>query len=167
LPRVFFGGRERNRRSEVLRMILSRAGRFVVSTSSRRAFVSGACILYVSPDRHARSTPRTTPPSFPAAASPALRQQAAVSDANKDAKPIGPDNYEIAPTVIPWREYKNKYYEDRGFPLASKDHVVRFSSRSSVWCRPRHRFFCRRLFSSIGMDGFTCTFQQPWRQSKS
>lgn len=77
-------------------MILSRAGRFVVSTSSRRAFVS---------------------------ASPALRQQAAASDANKDAKPIGPDNYEIAPTVIPWREYKNKYYEDRGFPLASKDHV--------------------------------------------
>ena len=74
-----------------------------------------------SPARHAPST-----------GSVALREAA---DKPAAAKPIGPDNFEISPSHT--SEWKNKYYTDRGFKVASKDHVVRWAVRSGMPARQR------------------------------
>jgi hypothetical protein len=41
--------------------------------------------------------------------------------------PVGPDNFEIAPTVIPWKNYKNEHYEKRGYKVADKSWTVSIS----------------------------------------
>jgi len=59
--------------------------------------------------------------SFAAATRP-LRQAAdkATPAAGGVAAP-GPDNFQIAPTIIPWKAYKNEFYEKRGYTVAPKD----------------------------------------------
>ena len=37
---------------------------------------------------------------------------------------VDPSNPEISPSVIPWKQYKNEYYEKRGYTVAGKDWKV-------------------------------------------
>ena len=73
------------------------------------------------PPRLARRPSATAaPPPTPTAASrPALSADAA---APKEVKyNVDATNFEIAPTTTPWKQYKNEYYEKRGFKVAPKD----------------------------------------------
>ena len=50
---------------------------------------------------------------------------AATTKTETSAKtPIGPENFEIAPTLIPWKNYKNEHYEKRGYKVADKSWTV-------------------------------------------
>ena len=61
----------------------------------------------------------------PAATRPLLQSAEKGAAAGGAATLPGPDNFQIAPTIIPWKEYKNEYYEKRGYNVASKDWKVR------------------------------------------
>jgi hypothetical protein len=60
---------------------------------------------------------------YPPAVSRPLGQ--AAEKGGKAEYAVDPSNPQIAPTIIPWKEYKNEYYEKRGYDVVGKDWKVR------------------------------------------
>lgn len=79
--------------------------------------------------RFALTLPRLARPrsaTLAATARPALQQAAdAGAAAGKTKYNVDGSNFEIAPSTIPWKNYKNEYFEKRGYKVAPKDWKVR------------------------------------------
>ncbi len=92
-----------------------------------------------------RSPPLAARPLLAAAADKGAAAAAGAGAGAASSKPVDPNNPVIAPSYVPWKEYKNEYYRKRGFQLADKDWTVRkkmpfafsFSRVVCVWTDTR------------------------------
>lgn len=116
----------------------------VISKALARRFATGApneglrAAHPFSIDRPLRPRPSpTASPLWPyapfhrshaAATRPALQQAAEAGSAAAPAKGqkynVDATNFEIAPSTIPWKGYKNEYFEKRGYKVAPKEWKV-------------------------------------------
>jgi hypothetical protein len=48
---------------------------------------------------------------------------------------VDPNDPHIAPTLVPWKEYKNEYFRKRGYTVAGPDWKVRARFAFGVWGR--------------------------------